>query len=721
MNASDYLISTFEHPQYGTIPKWVWNVSLTEITRAEIAEEFRGFAEKDHYAGVMIVLWGNDPVDYLKEPFLLRYRWALEEARAQGLKIFLWDENGFPSGIGGGAFDKEEIAYAYRSLKKKCFSFEGGEYCSEEIAPRDFAGFLTENLGTGVAEDYSYCYRDGKVRFTLPKGQYRLTLFTTPVAPPCQVGISSMKMRLVDYLDHEAVEHLIARTYAIYYQNFAEFFGDTIVSAFYDEPSMWHVDGGEIWTPSFARKFTETYGYSPVPLYPSLWKNPEESNINDARARSILFGFRSKLYAEEYIGTLRHWCKNHRIHLTGHMDQEEIINPTAITGDPMLVMEQQDMPGVDEISFYGRGSCAYKLISSAAENFEKEAVMCEVYGAMGEEMPIEVLRKELIDQCAKGISFFVPHGTWYSNDPARVTFPPELSYRSKKFAAPLRQYNDMACRAGAFLQGGFIQCDIGILYPIEDLHAQYWFNGENSYTGGVNPIHSDYMTIAEYLSLYLRRDFIYIHPKTLAERCRIEHGALVLNQHTHLRVIIVPGCEFLAYASLKKLADFCNAGGFVLFSTRKPEHALNPSEEISFLELMNSLLQNYPEQVKFLPQPLENLSSALESLNFCPDTELFTKNLPVNGNLSYIHRIKNDVSIWFIGNSGDQELMVDLYLKQCKKPLLLDLQSAESKCLDCSEEIYVPTGELRSHVKVAIPPLDGIFILDTGNPSIKTY
>ena len=68
MNAAEYLISTFEHPKYGTVPKWVWNVSLTEITRAEIAGEFRGFKERDHYAGVMIVLWGNDPEDYLKEP-----------------------------------------------------------------------------------------------------------------------------------------------------------------------------------------------------------------------------------------------------------------------------------------------------------------------------------------------------------------------------------------------------------------------------------------------------------------------------------------------------------------------------------------------------------------------------------------------------------------------------------------------------------------------------
>lgn len=48
----------------------------------------------------------------------------------------------------------------------------------------------------------------------------------------------------VDYLDHEAVERLLARTYAVYYRHFAEFFGETIVCAFYDEPSIWHVDGG---------------------------------------------------------------------------------------------------------------------------------------------------------------------------------------------------------------------------------------------------------------------------------------------------------------------------------------------------------------------------------------------------------------------------------------------------------------------------------------------
>lgn len=712
MNAAEYLISTFEHPKYGTVPKWVWNVSLTEITREEIAGEFRGFKERDHYAGVMIVLWGNDPEDYLKEPFLRRYRWALEEARAQGLKIFLWDENGFPSGIGGGAFDGEELDYAYRFLKKDTRAFTGGEYCSEVIASRDFAGFLVEDLNRGTSEDYSACYREGRVCLTLPEGSYRLTLFTTPVAPPCQVGLSATKMRLVDYLDHEAVERLLARTYTVYYRHFAEFFGETIVCAFYDEPSIWHVDGGEMWTPSFAEKFAQAHGFSPVPLYLSLWKGPEEATIEDARARALLFGFRSRLYAGEYVGTLHRWCREHRIRLTGHMDQEEIVNPTAISGDPMLVMEQQDIPGVDEISFYGRGACAYKLISSAAENFEKEAVMCEVFGAMGEEMPPEVLRRELVDQCAKGVSLYVPHGTWYSNDPARVTFPPELSYRSERFAAPLREYNDMACRAGALLQGGQLQCDIGVLYPIEDLHAQYWFNGENAYTGGVNPAHSDYFAVAEHLSLKLRRDFVYVHPKALEQRCTVEKGALALNRQIRLRVVIVPGCVFLSCASLRKLAAFCRSGGSVLFTTHRPEHALKECEEKEFHELLYELEHGSPQRVQFLPNPLEELGRALAALPFCPDTEVFTEKEPINGNLSYTHRLKNGVPVWFFGNSGDEPLTVDLYLRDCCSPLLLDLQTGEAGPTEGQQEAYPGTAAQRLHVRAVIPARDGIFIVD---------
>ena len=113
-----------------------------------------------------------------------------------------------------------------------------------------------------------------------------------------------------------------------------------------------------------------------------------------------------------------------------------------------------------------------------------------------------------------------------------------------------------------------------------------------------------------------------------------------------------------------------------------------------------------------MPNPLEELGRALAALPFCPDTEVFTEKEPINGNLSYTHRLKNGVPVWFFGNSGDEPLTVDLYLRDCCSPLLLDLQTGESGPAEGQQEAYPGTAAQRLHVRAVIPARDGIFIVD---------
>ena len=54
-----------------------------------------------------------------------------------------------------------------------------------------------------------------------------------------------------------------------------------------------------------------------------------------------------------FVKKINQWCNDHGIHLTGHMDQEEVPNPIPITGDLMKVFEHQDIPGVDDIFIFG--------------------------------------------------------------------------------------------------------------------------------------------------------------------------------------------------------------------------------------------------------------------------------------------------------------------------------------------------------------------------------
>ena len=73
-----------------------------------------------------------------------------------------------------------------------------------------------------------------------------------------------------DYLDPEAVDKFIDMTHQAYYNRFKEYFGTTIDSTFYDEPTLYRAEG-RTWTGKFNEKFEAKYGFNPRVYYPALW------------------------------------------------------------------------------------------------------------------------------------------------------------------------------------------------------------------------------------------------------------------------------------------------------------------------------------------------------------------------------------------------------------------------------------------------------------------
>ncbi len=358
-------------------------------------------------------------------------------------------------------------------------------------------------------------------------------------------------------------------TYEQYYRAFPEHFGKTIDSAFYDEPTFHWVQGGRAWTSSFNQAFEKRYGRSPALLYPALWYDigPET-----AAARNQLFGLRAELFGSGFIKTLADWCRAHGIELTGHVDQEEVVNPVGLCGDLIKAFEHQPIPGLDQIFAYGRGSQMYKVVSSAAVNYGRKRVMTECYGAM--QLPVANLYREAMDQFAKGVNMMVPHAVWYETN--KITFPPELSWRTEPYASALPAYNDYIGRLQHVLQRGSPVVDIAVLYPIAGLQAAYHFGVGKPYEGGVIPDWADYMAVGERLSTELRHDFTFIHPETLDTRCRLDRDVLRL-EHPDLtqsyRVLILPGSTTISATNLEKVKQFFDAGGKVIATTRLPDQA----------------------------------------------------------------------------------------------------------------------------------------------------
>ena len=103
---TDQLWSKFETPPYESKsrPLWFWNDSLENTTKEQIREIMVNSKEKSGYFGFGILPnWINN---YMTDEYLDLYEYALQTAEELGMKMCLYDENGFPSGRAGGLLGK---------------------------------------------------------------------------------------------------------------------------------------------------------------------------------------------------------------------------------------------------------------------------------------------------------------------------------------------------------------------------------------------------------------------------------------------------------------------------------------------------------------------------------------------------------------------------------------------------------------------------------------
>jgi len=704
----DGLWEAFETPAADakSRPLFFWNDQVANMTPETLRELMVRSFEESGYSGFGIL--PNWLSAYMSEEYMALYRVALETAKEYGMKMCLYDENGFPSGSAGGILAKTYPEATAKRLDKQEWTVTGPQTFTTPVrADGKVMGAVAMNTatreiveipdgldlvtGTGIGLYASTYYGEGytvdmafdgnyNTRWNSAAGamdnqwievnygkdvtvdkivvreayariggyklQYhngedwvniltgtgvgdlktwtfdavtadRFRLFIDGITASTSSSIWEMELYngneklpspdmvtdtltwdvpagewkimvfnvvrdgydRVDYLDADCVDKFIEVTHDAYYEEFSEYFGTVIDSAFYDEPPLYQTEGGRMWTEKFNEKFEAKYGFDPITLYPALWYDIGENTL---AARNYLFEFRADLFTNEYIKRMSDWCHDHGITLTGHMDQEENVNPTSTSGDLMKVFSQQDAPGVDEISRYRRAEKAYKIVSSSAYNWDKGLVMTEIYGAMGEGMGVDVLYKDIMDEMAKGINLVVPHAIWYNNK-ANVQNPPELSYRSAQYGPVLPAYNNYIGRSQALLQNGRHVADIAVMYPIDTLNGGYYFDGSSNPFStpyvGITPEEADYMDVGEFLSTTLRRDYTFLHPEILEERVSVDGSVMNLNNEVNYeqyQVFVMPGQKIISYDSLLKIKEFYDNGGKVIATTQLPYLATDP-------------------------------------------------------------------------------------------------------------------------------------------------
>lgn len=549
---------------YWPRPLWFWN--NTRVTVPTVQDQMRQARDGCRYGGCGILPFGKKFAPaYLSDEYFAVYGAALDQAKTLGLTLSLYDEYGFPSGSAGSKNSSDTSLFAQRwpeltikRLDKHQWEIAGPGRFQTKLPLGNLAALVAMNGATWDRVELSDKVRDGQLDWEAPTGTWKIMAFVCVVDgdPIC------------DYLDPEAADRFIQLTHQAYFDRFQSHFGTTIDSTFFDEPTLYRA-AGRSWTDKFNEKFAARHGFDPRPYYPALWY---DIGPDTQAARNYLFGFRAELYATGFTKRIQDWCTAHGITATGHQDQEEVVNPVSVSGDLMKCFQHLDIPGIDKIGGDRPAERFYKIVSSAAYNWDKSLVMSETYGAMGD-LSWDAIYEVAMEQYTKGINILIPHAVWY--DDTQVTFKPELSWRSPIYAERLPEFNTYLARLNLLLQNADSHvADIAVLYPIATLQGSHHLDGPlGYYQGGVSVPEADYVDVGELLAVDIGRDYTFLHPEVLAERCVIEGERLVLPNRIHparFSVLVLPGHKTIHWSSLRKIQAFYEQGGTVIATGQLP-------------------------------------------------------------------------------------------------------------------------------------------------------
>jgi hypothetical protein len=721
----------------------MWNFNLTTLNEKSIVSGIEEMA-KLNYGGFFIEASGGPTTglseDYLKmfrrpqssqgvvflsDEYFRFYKIALEEAKKRGLEVMLYDDYSFPTGTVAGQLYSKYPQHAAKNLNMVEKDIAGPGRVEVEIPKGVYIGAVAMNRDTFDLIDVSGRKAGDRVAYQAPRGNWKLMAFY----------LGEGRARIVDYLDEQAMNTFISMTYEKYQQNLGSYFGNLIRETFYDEPSMHHAD--RMWTPNYNAMFQKRYGYSPMKYYPALWY---DIGPQTAAARVALFGFRGRLFSENFVKRLNDWCAAHNLAFGGHLDQEEPVNPTPLNGDIISAFQYQALPIIDDIWWWGRSNPSYKLVTSSGFNYDKPVVGAETYAAY-RVLDEKIAYKVAMDQFAMGINFQVPART----------------------AQPRRaEVNDYVGRLSYLLQHGRHVADIAVLYPVASLQAQYRNVGgvqfplapgeqapqimETAYGREGGPAYGiDYQQLGESLFRGLRVDYTYLHPEVLVERCTVRDRKLILNNRENREeysVLMLPAGDVLSAAAAAKIKEFYDAGGMVISTgalpTRSAEFGkdkevrkaiadvfgVSPDEPLkadvrraqdrqNFYVFWYYIRKNaaggqaiflpntHPWLVDFavkqvLPQRDVDIQEPMAMIKTGPDYD---------GALTYIHKVKDGRDIYFFANSSPKDIDTRVVLRGRKALRIWNPHTG------AQEPAEVTAADAATTVRLKLPSTTSLFFI----------
>ena len=634
-----FQLEQFKNPEkgYRGAPFWAWTGKPDKQVMTEQISEFKEMG----FGGFFIHSRVGLDIEYLGKEFLDNVDFCREQAEKQDLNIYLYDEDKWPSGYGGGRVT-EDLQYASSYLLLSPVKYESVHITRQAKGHTRLtdSGEITLlktfclTLKNGKLDSYRECKGDENL------SQQNIYYYLYHIVSDCLNWFNGKQY--ANLLNAGTAHRFLEVTYDKYYKKEGEYFGNSIPAIFTDEPSikryetmensLYPTEVGFPYSDDVESVYWKRYRESFLARTPELIFNCTGGRISEVRYR--YFDICSELFSESFIGTVASWCRKNGIAYTGHFqDEGSLALQAKACGDVMRAMAHMDIPGIDILADQHE-YFTLKQAQSITRQLGKVGQSAELYGVTNWDFDLFSHKHQGDWVAVLGTTLRVPHLAWMSmKGEMKRDFPASINHCSPWYQK-YKILEDHFSRVNYVLTRGKPVVDIAVLNPIESM---WMLLGPDNELGSLRAsLEEHFQQLCSWL-LFDHMDFDLLSEALIRNNASVEAAKLCVGKMSY-KTVIVPQIVTIRSSTLQLLKSFVRAGGQVL------------------------LLGDAPKYIDGLPvnDPDISLFSEFDKISFDKQELLrfldHNRKIRINGNGKFLYQLREEEdSAWLFIAHGQKD------------------------------------------------------------------
>jgi hypothetical protein len=515
-------------PLMGPIPMWFWNGSLDHDMLIGQIDRMLKQGIRAYFIHPMPQEFRTDDfvhgldAEYLGDEYMAAVAAVVSASEERGMKVWLYDEGGWPSG---------------------------------------------PNCGKLLAERPDLC---GKIARYNEEGNVEILDRGYPV----------------DLLNRETTDTFIQQVHEQYAKAVGDHFGKTIVGFFTDEPRFaGRVGGAEIpWSPGLPEAFKERKGYDISLGLAILFGLKAARSLDESKRAQVIFDFYdvvTQVWRDNWWAVLQTWCNDHDLLLTGHLAGDDAIASHLTNGaDFFRAMECVDWPGIDVIQHQIHPDTDNqnpndfpKYASSAAHVTSRNRTLSESFAVYGWDLSFDEMRWITNFQYVRGVNAISPMAFYSDVRGARKIGTMSDQFGANPLFSSYGSYAEYVSRLSTVMTLGDPVVEVALYYPMRSL----WFQTDTRIDTSLQ--HAGRGLLERQI------DYDYVGDDALAGAELADDGALCVG-HGKYRAILIPTISTVPIETMRMIRDFAAKGGILVLLGEKPHLTCRAGDTQELMDIL---------------------------------------------------------------------------------------------------------------------------------------